>query len=86
MPIALCAKTGFQAPKVRSRSGNLSEQDSSRVPLNFVVCLTPSEVLVSTAPAAFCRCPGKTVSQKTQVPYRPSAPSSVKGSFPDLSV
>eukprot|EP00971_Amphidinium_carterae_P250230 4967304-Amphidinium_carterae.1 len=55
VPVALCTETGFQASKVRSSGRHLSEQDLSRVPLDLVVSLTPSEVLVFTAPPSDCR-------------------------------
>eukprot|EP00971_Amphidinium_carterae_P000733 14389-Amphidinium_carterae.1 len=48
--VALCTETGFQASKVRPCGSHIGEQDASRVPLDLVVSLTPSEVLVITAP------------------------------------
>eukprot|EP00971_Amphidinium_carterae_P316665 6294470-Amphidinium_carterae.1 len=41
VPVALSAKAGFQASKVRTTSGDLRQQVFSRVPLDFVVRFTP---------------------------------------------
>eukprot|EP00971_Amphidinium_carterae_P158803 3148548-Amphidinium_carterae.1 len=68
---ALCAETGFQAPKVRSHSSDF-------------IRFTPGKVLTLTTPSAFCRCPGKTISEQSQVTDGPSASTSVEGSIPDL--
>eukprot|EP00971_Amphidinium_carterae_P189598 3763436-Amphidinium_carterae.1 len=60
--ITLCTKTGFQASKVRAIGRHFGKQDSSRIPLDLVVSLTPSEVLVFAAPPTNRRYPGKSVS------------------------
>eukprot|EP00971_Amphidinium_carterae_P245628 4878091-Amphidinium_carterae.2 len=48
VPVALCAKTGFQACKVRARRRYFSTKDPSRLPLDSLVSFIPSEGLLST--------------------------------------
>eukprot|EP00971_Amphidinium_carterae_P313636 6233710-Amphidinium_carterae.1 len=60
MPVALGAKAGLQATKVRAVLRYGSEQYTSRIPFDFVIGFAPREVLPLTEPASFSRNPGKT--------------------------
>eukprot|EP00971_Amphidinium_carterae_P163971 3251067-Amphidinium_carterae.1 len=58
----LCAEAGFHASKVRSVDRDLCKKDTGRIPLDFVVCFTPGEVLFVTTPSTGRRFPSKSVS------------------------
>eukprot|EP00971_Amphidinium_carterae_P084569 1673828-Amphidinium_carterae.1 len=57
VPVALSARTGFQACEVRSRRRYFSTKDTSRVPFDSVASFIPGEELLATVPPTKLRYP-----------------------------